>query len=193
MKTKLLIISLALFFQFLKAQESSLSVSNGKFSLEVVYPFYFDSSNFLEEVVGIGGKYRFINNEKINYGLSLNLDYTRYKTYKAMYSASELTSQSYYYNNAIDAHLNGIVEFNIENLEKIKPFMGAGFTMLTTVGSNETTNSKGFNYVFGAQIYLLKSLFVITNFQNFVIYSKRENVKTSGHSNTLKLGLGFRL
>lgn len=172
---------------------------DSKFSIEANYPITIDS-NFVGEAYGIidlGLKYRFIELNPVKIGASLN--------------GSVLVDNSNQNEGARDFQRTVYIiqpkvfgEFNIPTLEKLRPFLGLGYTFMnfqisgTLNGmdvSDESDTLSGFGFNFGLAYDISNKVFVQVqyDFTKVNVDDDIPDVTFNTNVNLLKIGVGLRI
>ena len=194
MKQKLL-LALLLIFSIKSFSQYS------KFSLELNYPIPIDDNLIGRNYNGIidaGLKYRFVNLDFMNIGVSLNAG--MYKNTKDD-RVQPFDVTTYIFSPRIYS------EFNIKSLPKFHPSVGLGYSILNSqadvdrfnnqnnlsVSSSESEN--GINLNFGIAYDITRKLFAQVQYDFIKIGVDNEvpDIKYNTNINILKIGLGYRL
>jgi opacity protein-like surface antigen len=196
MKQKLLLTFLLIFTIKSFSQDS-------KFSIEANFPIPI-GDNFLGKnyngIVDIGAKYRFLQNDLVNLGASVNFGYLQ----NTKSGATDL-------NQLFDVKIFPIqprifAEFNIPNLENLHPQIGLGYSVLvynakadgintSVLPADIDDNESGFNLNIGFAYDLTKKFFLQAQY-DFVKIGVEDNVpdiKYNTNINILKFGIGYRI
>lgn len=190
---KILLITLLNFNLVLFSQESKLSI-------ELNYPIPVDN-NFIGKnytgIVDIGGKYKIINKEVINFGIALNAGLLTFNN-------SKNNSPQNYKIYAYPIQPKVFCEFNIKNIEKLYPYtsIGYSFIIFKATGTNNGYNvsdfndtQSGVNLNFGLAYDITSKLFINGQF-DFIKLQKEKGIPNSTYNtniNLVKLGIGIRL
>lgn len=180
------------------------SFSQGsKFSIEANFPIPI-GDNFLGKnykgIVDIGAKYRFLQNDVLNLGASVNFGYVQ----NTKSGATDL-------NQLFDVKIFPIqprifAEFNIPNLESLHPQIGLGYSVLvynakvdgintSTLPADIDDNESGFNLNIGLSYDLTNKFFLQAQY-DFIKIGVEDNVpdiKYNTKINILKFGIGYRI
>ncbi|WP_300570843.1 outer membrane beta-barrel protein [Flavobacterium sp.] len=196
MKNKITLIAL-LFLSF-----SAIS-QDKKFSIDVNYPLSLDSNDFqkITGVIDASFKYRFKETDVMKIGVSYTFDLLKDKI-EFDTSSSDLDGNYTFH------HLGVFGEFKLNSNEKLHPFVGIGYSMLSSenefmyvdpMGGVETrkekTNDSGLNLNFGVTYDISSQFFIQTYFHYIRIYKTSivdEDEKSGVNYNQLKLGVGYR-
>ncbi len=176
---------------------------DSKFSLEANFPIPI-GDNFLGEnyngIVDIGAKYRFIQNDLLNLGASVNFGYVQ----NTKSGATNL-------NQLFDVKIFPIqprifAEFNIPNLESLHPQIGLGYSILINNAKADTINTlnlpadindneSGFNFNLGLSYDLSDTFFLQAQYDFIKIGVKNgvPDISYNTNINIIKLGVGFRI
>lgn len=190
---KILLITLLNFNLVLFSQESKLSI-------ELNYPIPVDN-NFIGKnytgIVDIGGKYKIINKEVINFGIALNAGLLTFNN-------SKNNSPQNYKIYAYPIQPKVFCEFNIKNIEKLHPYTSIGYSFIifkatrTNNGysvSDFNDTQSGVNLNFGLAYDITSKLFINGQF-DFIKLQKEKGIPNSTYNtdiNLVKLGIGIRL
>lgn len=190
---KILLITLLNFNLVLFSQESKLSI-------ELNYPIPVDN-NFIGKnytgIVDIGGKYKIINKEVINFGIALNAGLLTFNN-------SKNNSPQNYKIYAYPIQPKVFCEFNIKNIEKLHPYtsIGYSFIIFKATGTNNgysvsdfNDTQSGVNLNFGLAYDITSKLLINGQF-DFIKLQKEKGIPNSTYNtniNLVKLGIGIRL
>ena len=171
MKSKLfsLLFLVALTFSF--AQENKWNVET---NYAVVPSAGFDGN---DNVFELGVKYRFLQNELLNLGVSVN----------GGFFSEQLFSQN------DNSQTNGIFqprvfsEFNLPFSKRLKPIVGVGYSVLTGFESR-TSSFGGFNLNLGLVYDITDKWFIQFQYDRVSLAS----INDSEGFNNFRLGIGFR-
>jgi hypothetical protein len=171
-----------------------------KFSVEIGYPLSLNSNN-LQKIQGLADvslKYRFADTESITYGVSYTFDWLKSED-QGVYGTS---------GNQLFHHVDAFGEFKVVGAEKLHPFVGVGFTLLSQEYSRfinedpgdpaflaqqkEKENHAGFNINFGGSYDISSRFYVQTYFHYIRSYRDFGGEKIGFNNNLLKIGAGFR-
>jgi hypothetical protein len=192
MKKTLLILflnlNLALF-----SQESKLSI-------ELNYPIPADN-NFIGKnytgIVDIGGKYKIINKDFLDFGIALNAGVLTFNN-------SKINSPQNYKIYAYPIQPKIFCEFNIKNIKKLHPYtsLGYSFIIFKAIGTNNgydisdlNDTQAGVNLNFGLSYDITSKFFVNGQF-DFIKLEKENGIPNTTFNtnvNLVKLGVGLRL
>ncbi|WP_431157821.1 outer membrane protein [Winogradskyella poriferorum] len=177
----------------------NLDAQDSKFSIEANYPTPIDD-NFVGEAVGIidlGLKYKFATIDFVSVGASFN--------------AGVLIDNSNQNEGALDflrtifvIQPKVFVELNIQNLEKLRPFVGVGYTFLNfkisgTLNSEDvsgrTENLNGFGLNLGLAYDISNKVFVQIqyDFTKVSVDNDVPDIPFNTNVNLLKVGVGLKL
>ncbi len=196
MKQKILLTLLLIFTIKSFSQDS-------KFSIEANFPIPI-GDNFLGEnyngIVDIGAKYRFLQNDILNLGTSVNFGYLQ----NTKSGATDL-------NQLFDVKIFPIqprifAEFSIPNLDSLHPQIGLGYSVLfynataekintSTLPADIDDNESGFNLNLSLS-YDLSNQFFLQAQYDFIKIGVEDNVadiKYNTNINILKFGIGYRI
>lgn len=173
---------------------------DSKFSLELNYPIPIDK-NFVGEnysgIIDLGAKYRFVNLNPINIGVSFNGGIVvNNSNQNNGFQHFKVTSY------VIQPRIFG--ELNLESIKKVRPTVGLGYTIMvfeasgTNNGfdvSDASDTSSGFNFNFGLAYDITEKLFaqVQYDFIKLGVDNDVPDMKYNTNVNILKIGLGYRL
>ena len=194
MRQKLLLTFLLIFTIKAFSQDS-------KFSIELNYPIPIDDNLIGRNYNGIvdaGIKYRFVNLDYMNVGVSFNAG--MYKNSKND-RVQPFDVTSYIFSPRIYS------EFKIKSISKLRPYVGLGYSILKfkadvdrfnsqnnlSISSSESEN--GINLNFGIAYDLTNQLFaqIQYDFIKIGVNSEIPDIKYNTNINILKIGLGYRL
>jgi opacity protein-like surface antigen len=196
MKQKLLLTLLLIFSIKSFSQDS-------KFSIEANYPTAI-GDNFLGQnyngLVDLGAKYRFLENEIVNLGASINFGF--FQNTKS--GATDL-------NQLFDVKIFPIqprifAELNIPKLEKFHPQIGLGYSIViynadwaenrnADLPADIDDNESGFNFNIGIAYDLSEKLFLQAQY-DFIKIGVEDGVPDTSYNtniNILKFGIGLRI
>lgn len=176
---------------------------DSKFSLEANFPIPI-GDNFLGEnysgIVDVGAKYRFLQNDLLNLGASINFGYVQ----NTKSGATDL-------NQLFDVKILPIqprifAEFNIPNLESLHPQVGLGYSILiynakadgintSNLPADIDDNESGFNFNLGLAYDLSDQFFlqVQYDFIKIGVENGVPDISYNTNINIVKLGVGFRI
>ncbi|KJD31330.1 hypothetical protein PW52_16750 [Tamlana sedimentorum] len=196
MKSKLywiLILALAL---NLNAQES-------KFDIEANFPIAI-GDNFLGDnhngIIDLGINYRFLQKEILNLGVSANFGF--FKNTK-----SGATDQNQLFDvKTIPIQPRLFAEFNIPNLEKLRPQVGIGYSILIfnadwadnrddELPADIDDSEEGFNFNLGIAYDLSEKFFLQAqyDFVKIRVENGVPDISYNTNINILKFGIGYKL
>lgn len=195
---RLRLITIVLIFFIIKSFSQ-----DSKLSIEANFPIPI-GDNFLGEnyngIIDIGAKYRFLENEILNLGASLNFGFVQ----NTKSGATDL-------NQLFDVKIFPIqprifAEFNIPNLESLHPHLGLGYSILvynakadrintSTLPADIDDNESGFNINIGLSYDLTNKLFVQVQYDFIKIGVENyvPDIKYNTNINILKFGIGYRI
>ena len=195
---KVRIITILLIFFSIKSFSQ-----NSKFSIEANFPIAI-GDNFLEDnyngIIDLGINYRFLQKEVVNLGVSANFGF--FKNTKS--GATDL-------NQMFDVKIIPIqprlfAEFNIQNLEKLHPQIGIGYSILiynaewadnrdAELPADINDNESGFNFNLGIAYDISEKFFLQAQY-DFVKIGVENGVPDISYNtniNIMKFGIGYRL
>lgn len=170
-----------------------------KFSVEIGYPV-----SLTQNLMGLADgslKYRFADTQSITIGVSYTFNWLK---------IPGEGSYTYVGYNQFYHHVGAFGEFKINGAEKLHPFIGIGFTLLSQKYSNYNTylaqdlydpnisptkerkNSTGYNINFGGSYDISSRFYVQTYFHYIKTYRDFGSEKVGFNTNLLKVGAGFR-
>jgi opacity protein-like surface antigen len=176
---------------------------DSKFSIEANFPIPI-GDNFLGQnyngIIDIGAKYRFLENDVLNLGASLNFGFVQ----NTKSGATDL-------NQLFDVKIFPIqprifAEFNIPNLESLHPQIGLGYSILvynakadgintSTLPADIDNNESGFNFNIGLS-YDLSNKFFLQAQYDFIKIGVESAVPDTSYNtniNIMKCGVGYRI
>ena len=189
-----------IFFLGLLLTASISFAQDSKFSASVSYPVTISDVLFdnYSGVLDVGLGYKFYNNSKLSAGLLLNSNlYSK----KEDFSAGSSIKESLH-----TLQPRGFVEYNIGKTNKLKPFVGIGYSIVFLKvdvrdpnnafnGDSVEKDNKGFvNLNFGISYDMLDNLFLIAQF-DYLSRSNKNGLMSYSIPNkmeTIKLGIGYR-
>ncbi|MDH7448231.1 outer membrane protein [Aquimarina sp. 2201CG14-23] len=164
---------------------------DSKISFELNYPIPL-GDNFIGEsytgIIDAGVDYKFVNLSPVKIGASLNGGIL-------INNKSDIFKTTAY---TIQPRLFG--ELNIESIEKLRPSVGIGYTiMFFDVSGTDTTEStdtqSGFNLNFGVAYDIYKKFFVQFQY-DFVKLGAQDNlpdISFNTNIHLIKVGVGYKL
>lgn len=192
MKKTLLILLLNLNFAIF-SQESKLSI-------ELNYPIPADN-NFIGKnytgIVDIGGKYKIIHKNILDFGIALNAGLLTYNN-------SKINSSQNYKIYAYPIQPKIFCEFNIKNIKRLHPYtsLGYSFIIFKATGTNNgfdisdlNDTQAGINLNFGLSYDITSKLFVNGQFDFTKLQEENgiPNTTFNTNVNLVKFGIGLRL
>ncbi|UGS22065.1 outer membrane beta-barrel protein [Flavobacterium cyclinae] len=192
MKKTLFILLLNLNFA-LFSQESKLSI-------ELNYPIPADN-NFIGKnytgIVDIGGKYKIIDKNILDFGIALNAGLLKYNN-------SKINSSQNYKIYAYPIQPKIFCEFNIKNIKRLHPYtsLGYSFIIFKATGTNNgfdisdlNDTQAGINLNFGLSYDITSKLFVNGQFDFTKLQEENgiPNTTFNTNVNLVKFGIGLRL
>ncbi|GAA3631954.1 outer membrane beta-barrel protein [Flavivirga jejuensis] len=196
MKQKLLLTFLLIFTIKSFSQDS-------RFSIEANFPIPI-GDNFLGEnykgTVDFGAKYRFLQNDILNLGISINFGFVQ----NTKSGATDL-------NQLFDVKIFPIqprifAEFNIPNLESLHPQIGLGYSILiynakadgintSNLPADVDDNESGFNFNVGLSYDLSNKFFlqVQYDFMKIGVENGVPDISYNTNINIIKFGIGYRI
>lgn len=180
MKQKLLLLLLLIFTINSFSQDS-------KYSIEANFPILVDNNFIGENYIGIidlGFKARLIKFNNINYGISLNGGFYKYKyiIIKSHFKNMGTIQPKFY--------------AELSNSTKFRPSLGIGYSFLIYRKSENVDN--GLNFSLGLSYDINKILFIQTQFE--IIFGTRDYsykslrpIILNSNNSIIKIGLGYRL
>ena len=196
MKNKITLIALLLLSFSAISQDK-------KISIDVNYPLSLDSNDFQKTsgIIDASFKYRFKETDAMKIGASYTFDFLKEKEEFG-------TSSSDLDRNYIFHHLGVFTEFKLNSNEKLHPFAGFGYSMLTSESEfiyvnpfgeierrKEKSTDSGLNLNFGVTYDISSQFYIQTYFHYIRIYKTSivdEDEKSGVNYNQLKLGVGYR-
>jgi hypothetical protein len=178
-----LLLSLGFLSQSI-AQDSGLS-------FELHYPIDFEkSTNQYTDVQGIFGgslQYQLTDNNEFNYGIEYKFDLNQGRKI-LQYSTGETF-------NFLINHINFFTKLNLDEYEKFKLYIAAGFSVYNYNKSSTSSSYTGFNGNLGFTYDLIERIYFQSNFSYVKAFLKQ---KQTGYVDTesrqiIRLGIGFKL
>ena len=184
---KYLFIFIVSFFSLTqtKAQDSGLS-------FELHYPLVFaDDLNSFSDVQGIFGgalQYQLTDNHKFNYGVEYRFDLSQSR--KDNFNVITSTSFQYLMN-----HINLFTKLNVDEMEKFKVYIDAGFTVYKYKEGSNSQSYTGFNGGLGFNYDIMRRIYLQANFNYIKSFKKQQQtsfVDKESHQ-IIRFGLGFKI
>ena len=179
----LLVLSFSFFFKA-QSQDSGLS-------FELHYPLDFEkSTNQYTDVQGIFGaaiQYQLTANDKFNYGIEYKFDLNQGNKI-LQYSPNKPFS-------FLINHINLFTKLNLDDYEKFKLYISAGFSVYNYNKSSTSSSYTGFNGGVGISYKLVDRIYFHSNFSYVKAFLKQ---KQTGYVDTesrqiIRFGVGFRI
>lgn len=181
----ILVIALSSFLQ-INAQDSGVS-------FELHYPAIFaDENNNYSDVQGVFGgaiQYQLTDNNKFNYGVEYKFDISQVKKV-GRDSTIPVTNR-----NILINHLNIFSKLNLDDYEKFKMYVDAGFSTYKDQENSKSQSFNGFNGGLGLSYDMIERVYLHTSFNYIKAFKKdkqTDNVETESQQ-IIRIGIGFKL